>query len=97
MKRMDSIKRLVVLQLTGFGQLAMIAAYGVMWFLYYKRVISSTFYIKGDILVITVYAILLTFFNTTYGGTKIGYLKAFDVFLSQVFSILSSFVIALCS
>lgn len=90
MKRMESIKRLVVLQLTGFGQIAMIAAYGVMWFLYYKQVISSTFYIKGDILVITVYAILLTFFNSTYGGTKIGYLKAFDVFLSQVFSILAT-------
>ncbi len=90
MKRMESIKRLVVLELTGFGQLVMIAAYGVLWFMYYKQVISSTFYIKGDILVIAVYAVLLTFFNSTYGGTKIGYLKAIDVFLAQVFSILAT-------
>lgn len=90
MKRMESIKRLVVLQLTGFGQLVMIAAYGVMWFLYYKQAVNVSFYIKGDILVIAVYAILLMFFNSTYGGTKIGYLKAMDVFLSQVFTILAT-------
>lgn len=94
MKRMESIKRLVVLELTGFGQLLMIAAYGVLWFMYYKQVVNVTFYIKGDILVIAVYAILLTFFNSTYGGTKIGYLKAIDVFLSQVFSILMTNVIS---
>lgn len=94
MKRMESIKRIVVLQLTGFGQLVMIAAYGAMWFLYYKQVIGSTFYIKGDILVIAIYAILLMFFNSTYGGTKIGYLKAIDVFLAQLFSILATNILS---
>lgn len=94
MKRMESIKRLVVLQLTGFGQLVMIAAYGVMWFMYYKQKVNVSFYIKGDILVIAVYAILLMFFNSTYGGTKIGYLKAMDVFLSEVFSIVATNVIS---
>ena len=36
---------------------------------------------------IFVYFVLLLFFSTTYGGLKIGYLKPWDVFFSQVFAL----------
>lgn len=88
MKRMESVKRLVVLQLTSISIIVQILAYAFIWFKYYKINNVTQFYIKGDLLVIAIYGILLVFFYSTYGGTKIGYLKPFDVFLSQTFSTL---------
>lgn len=86
MRRMESIKRVVVLQLAAVSILAQIVAFAYIWYNYYKAAVISDFYIKGDLLIIALYAVLLLFFYSTYGGTKIGYLKPFDVFLSQVFS-----------
>ena len=94
MKRMESVKRLVVLQLTSISLLVQIVAYAFIWYKYYKTNVVSEFYIKGDLLVIALYAILLLFFYSTYGGTKIGYLKPFDVFLSQTFSTLMANALA---
>lgn len=94
MKNLESIKRLVVLQLTGLGTLILIAAYGLAWYKFYINVVKLTFWNKGNWLVIVIYGILLMFFISTYGGTKIGYLKAFDVFLSQVFSIMAANLIS---
>lgn len=94
MKRMESIKRIVVLQLTSISLVVQIIAYAFIWYKYYKFNIGSVFYIKGDLLIIALYAILLLFFYSTYGGTKIGYLKPFDVFLSQTFSTLMANVLA---
>lgn len=37
---------------------------------------------------IFVYFVMLFFFNTTYGGMKIGFLKPMDVFFSQAFSLI---------
>ena len=88
MKRMESVKRLVVLQLTTVSLIVQVLAYAYIWFKYYKAEIVTDFYIKGDLLVVAMYAILLLFFVSTYGGTKIGYLKPFDVFLSQTFATL---------
>ena len=86
MRRMESIKRVVVLQLAAVSILAQIVAFAYVWYKYYKAAVISDFYIKGDLLIIALYAVLLLFFYSTYGGTKIGYLKPFDVYLSQVFS-----------
>ncbi len=94
MKKMESIKRLVVLQLTSLSIIAQVIAYAFIWYKYYKASVVSEFYIKGDLLVIALYGILLLFFVSTYGGTKIGYLKPFDVFLSQTFATLMANVIA---
>lgn len=88
MKRMESVKRLVVLQLTSISIIVQILAYAYIWFKFYKINNVTQFYIKGDLLVIAIYGILLLFFYSTYGGTKIGYFKPFDVFLSQTFSTL---------
>ncbi len=90
MKNLESIKRIVVLQLTSLGLLILIAGYGLAWYKFYIHVVKVSFWNKGNWLVIVIYGILLMFFTSTYGGTKIGYLKAFDVFLSQVFSILAA-------
>lgn len=93
MRRMESVKRLITLQLTTIGLLVQVASYAYIWYHYYKNNVVSEFYIKGDLLMIALYATFLIFFTSTYGGAKIGYLKPFDVFLSQVFSTLIANVI----
>lgn len=61
MKRMESVKRLVVLQLTSISLIVQIIAYAFIWYKFYKINVVSEFYIKGDLLVIALYAILLLF------------------------------------
>mgnify|MGYP003484416226 CR=1 FL=1 len=66
MRKMESIKRLVVLQLSTIGMLIQIAAYGFIWFKYYEKAIKLVFWERGNWLVIAIYAVLLFFFMTTY-------------------------------
>ena len=87
MKKMESIKRLVVLYLTAFGLLVMVAGYAYTWFYYYTYEIAF-FYNKGNWLLVLIYAIILFSSVKTYGGTKIGYLKPFELFLSQTIGVL---------
>ena len=63
-----------------------VAVYALFWFQAYKKTIAIVFWIKGDLLVISVYAVLLLFFSRMSGGMKIGYLKAWEVFFSQAFA-----------
>ena len=92
MKRLESIKRLTVLQLNLIGIILQAAVYGFIWFFYYREMVYQSIWVrlwnKGNWLMIAIYAVLLMFFNITYGGMKIGYLKAMDVFLSQIFALL---------
>lgn len=92
MKRLESIKRLTVLQLNLIGIILQAAVYGFIWFSYYREMVYQSIWVrlwnKGNWLMIAIYAVLLMFFNITYGGMKIGYLKAMDVFLSQIFALL---------
>ncbi len=89
MRRFESIKRIIVLELSLLGLLFMTIGYIFVWYNYYFEVVSwrLNFYRKGHWLIIAVYFMLLIFFSYTYGGTKIGYLKTMDVFFSQIFSI----------
>lgn len=92
MKRLESVKRLVVLQLNLMGILIQAAIYGYVWFVYYREMVYQQIWVKlfnkGNWLMIGIYAVLLLFFNVTYGGMKIGHLKAMDVFFSQIFALL---------
>ncbi len=90
MKHFESIKRITVLQLAGVGILANIIAYAYVWYKYYIFDVQVVFWRRGNWVVVGIYAILIMFFMMTYGGNKIGYLKPFEVFLSQVLAILAS-------
>lgn len=96
MKKLDSFKRMIILQMSFLGLIFQTAVYSYYWFFfYYSRVrLRLKFYVKGHLLVIGIYFVLLFFFSTTYGGLKIGYLKPGDVFFSQIFSLLAVNVIS---
>jgi exopolysaccharide biosynthesis polyprenyl glycosylphosphotransferase len=53
-----------------------------------------SFYRKGFWLLAVVYFLILLFFTATYGGLKVGYLKATDVFFSQVLSLVCTNVVS---
>lgn len=96
MKRLESMKRIIILQLSLLGLCLQTAVYAYFWFeSYYPLVLLKLkFYINGHILIIGIYFVLLFFFTNTYGGMKIGYLKPSEVFFSQIFSFLAVNVIS---
>lgn len=92
MKRMETIKRMIILQLSFIGLLIHTAIYAYFWFEEYYSFLkiyrNFRFYFKGHVLIVLIYFVLLFFFSSTYGALKIGYLKPVDVFISQFFSLL---------
>ena len=98
MKRIESLKRLIILQMSFIGLLFHTAIYAYVWFeeyYPYLRVRGNTnFFFKGHVLIIFIYFVLLFFFASTYGVLKIGYLKPTDVFISEFFSLLFANVIS---
>ena len=98
MKRMESLKRLIILQLSLIGLLFHVGVYAYYWFQEYYPYLRyhghANFYFKGHVLILLIYFVLLLFFASTYGVLKIGYLKAVDVFISEFFSLLFANVIS---
>lgn len=88
MKKLETSRRILILIASALSMVAQAAMFGYGWFHWFKAMIAMMFWIKGDILMISVYFVLLLFFSKMYGGTRIGYLKAWEVFFSQVFSTL---------
>lgn len=93
MKRLESMKRIIVLWLSFIGLIMQTAVYAYIWMEYYYPLINNfnrglKFHRNGHLLVIGIYLVLLFFFTNTYGGLKIGYFKPMDVFLSQLFAVI---------
>lgn len=90
MRKFESLKRLLILGLSFLGIVLATLLYAYTWMEeYHQRYIYNVkLYFWGHILMVFVYFVLLFFFNSTYGGMKIGFLKPMDVFFSQVFSYL---------
>ena len=92
MKRVESLKRLIILQLSFIGLLVHTAIYAYFWFQDYYPYLryhgKAKFFRNGHLLIILIYFVLLFFFANMYGVLKIGYLKATDVFISEVFALL---------
>ena len=90
MRPHESLKRATILLLSLIGLILQTAVYGYLWYNIYFPYISYRlpFWQRGHWLLILLYFALLTLFSQTYGGTKIGYLKATDVFFSQFFALL---------
>ena len=93
MKQRESKKRIIVLLLSLLGLCLQTAVYAYVWLEEYYPYLANlgkvNYYKNGHIVIIGIYFILLFFFENTYGGLKIGYLKASEIFFSQIFSLLA--------
>ena len=79
MRRLETIKRVIVLGLSLMGLFIQTIIYAYIWINYYYPIVNDfnrglKFYRYGHLLIIAIYFILLFFFANTYGGLKIGYL-----------------------
>ena len=92
MKKVETFKRLIILQLSFIGLIFLSSFYAYFWLEAYYPFLREhrrfRFYFKGHVLILAIYFVLLFFFATTYGALKIGYLKPVDVFISEIFSLL---------
>ena len=97
-KQKESRKRVTVLLLSLLGLCMQTAVYAYFWLEVYYPYLALlgkvNFYLKAHWLMIGLYFILLFFFENTYGGLKIGYLKPSEVYFSQFFSLLAVNVIS---
>ena len=98
MKRIESLKRLIISELPLIGLFLYTGVYAYFWMTGYYPYLhlhrGLNYYFKGHMLMFLVYFVLLYFFTSTYGGLKIGYLKPIDVYFSQFFSLLGVNVIS---
>ena len=88
MKKLENSRRVIILFLSFISLAAQVAAFALSWFYYYKPLLKNKgllFYIKGDLTLIGVYVVMLFLLSRMYGGMRIGYLKAWEVFFSQIF------------
>lgn len=92
MKKTETLKRLIILQLSFIGLIFQTAIYAYFWLTAYyphlKIHRNFRFYFKGHVLILAIYFVLLFFFANTYGALKVGYLKPVDVYISEIFSLL---------
>ncbi len=84
--------------LSMLGLCLQLAVYIYVWMEVYYPYLAQfgkvNFYSNGHLLVIGIYFVLLFFFENTYGGLKIGYLKPFEIYFSQAFALLAVNVIS---
>ncbi len=89
MKQRESRKRAVILLLSLVGLCLQGAVYAYVWLEEYYPYLAGlgkvNYYKNGHIIIIGIYFILLFFFENTYGGLKIGYLKASEIFFYRFF------------
>ena len=98
----ENVKRSIVLLLSFIDLVILTAIYAGFWFTRFYPVVRMRrlsingvvyfaeglkFYFRGHLLILLIYFVLLWFFLGTYGGLRIGYLKAPDLFFSQIFAI----------
>ncbi|MCR5676304.1 MAG: exopolysaccharide biosynthesis polyprenyl glycosylphosphotransferase [Lachnospiraceae bacterium] len=101
-KHNENVKRSIVLLLSLVDLAVLTAIYAGFWFVRFYPVVRMRrmningvivftdglkFYQRGHLLILLIYFVLLWFFLGTYGGLRIGYLKAPDLFFSQIFAI----------
>lgn len=99
MKKLESFKRIIILELTIVGIILQTMIYAYFWIERYYPILANrarglNYYFRGHVLVIFIYFILIIFCVSTFGGLKIGYLKPGDIFFSQIFGIVAVNVIS---
>ena len=70
--------------------LVALLCYIYVWFNYVNVMLDKTYIMKGNFLVIGVYALIITYFISFFGGFKIGVNKKSNVIISQIIGLFVS-------
>ena len=87
MKNRDQYKRLLLAAATAVILAVQTGLFAAVWFTCYKNA-GAQFFVRGNYVVVALYALMVFFFNHIFGGFKIGRARVFEIFYSQIFSIL---------
>ena len=87
LKKAVQFKRLIVFFISFIILALHTALFGLVWYHFYNGSIEQPFFLKGNWLIIVIYAILLFVFSSIYGAYKIGYLRVSEVVYSQFLSL----------
>lgn len=95
MKNYDPYKRTILFFASFINIILMTIIFAHSWYGYYaSTMFQITFYRKGHYAMLALYALLMFFFSTMYGGLKIGQLRRIEVMLSQYLSLLFTNAVA---
>lgn len=96
MKINEKYKRLIKLLFSTVLIVILTVIYHQFWVRYYNKVILYPFYRRGMWMMAAIYAAMLTFFMSAYGGFKIGYLRKGNLVYSQVLSMAFTNILTYC-
>lgn len=84
MKKLESFKRIIQLALALINIGMQIALFAFCYYKYYSTWMQLSFWKKGDILFVLIYAFLLFAFSNMYGALRIGYQRNIELIISQL-------------
>lgn len=87
MKKTEQGKRLITFALRLIIVALLVAGYAYVWHVQYLYRVVYPFRGRGNLLVIAIYAILLIFFLTIYGGLQVGTYSRGNIIFSQMLSV----------
>lgn len=88
MKNYDPYKKIILFVVSLVSIMLMTAIFAYIWYNYYfDTMYNFKFYRRGNYVIIALYAVVLLFFSSMYGGFKIGQLRKVEVVLSQFLSL----------
>lgn len=83
MKKTESIKRTTQLLLSLINLGVQIGIFAYCYYSFYSTWMQIQFWIKGHLLFVFIYAVLIFAFSNMYGALRIGYQKSVDIIISQ--------------
>lgn len=95
-KKMESFKRLINLGLVAVCMALEIAVFAFHWLYQFRFSVVEElqyFRVKGHLLEIAIYAVILFAMSHMYGGMRLGYLKNSEIIFSQIFATLITNVV----
>lgn len=89
MKNKDQYKRLILLLASGILLTMQTGIFVWTWYNSYAEV-GSNYFVRGNYIVIALYALMTFFFYHLFGGFRIGQMRVFEMLYTQVLSVLST-------
>ena len=90
LNRMEGFKRIINLSLVLLCLLLETAVFTYHWYFNFRVSIiagrNQPFWIKGHMLEVAVYLVILILFSNMYGGMRLGYMKNAELIFSQIFA-----------
>ena len=101
LQKLEGFKRMINLTLVLLCLLLETAVFTYHWYFNFRLDIiegrNQPFWIKGHMLEVAVYLVILILFSNMYGGMRLGYMKNAELIFSQIFATLMADILIYAS